>query len=140
MINVFFSPKLTELLRQGKYTVYSPSKDQPELISVFYMSGDLLCYADADKLKEHPDLVAEHLLKVEQLVQDARLPIRLLERIWLVVLPLVSLLYSWNQDWDYWLKWGIVAFFGMISSVTRSAMARIFIKLISLRIRKSLGL
>lgn len=140
MTNLFFSPELTELLRQGKYTVYTPSKDQPELISVFYASGDLLCYADAEKLNEHPQLVAEHLLKVEQLVRDARLPLRLLKRLLLLLGPVVSLLSTWNQDWDYWWKLAIVAAFGFLSYLTRSAMARIVIKLLSLKLRKSLGL
>jgi len=134
------SEALKELLRHGKYTVYSPSEDRPELVSIFYLDGDLICYADPEKLEENPAIIEEHLSRVRKLVLDLRLPLRFLERLLAILIPVISFfgMFQWKGE----LIWKSIIFLVLtvFSYFTKSAMAKAVIKLISLRLRKDLGL
>lgn len=135
---LIFSETLTELLRQGRFTVCSPTKAEPALITVFYLTGDLICYADRDKLAQQPGLAGEHLQRVARVVADTRLPLRFIERVFAALGPVVSFVAMLGWDREAWLKWAIFGGVSVLSYLTRSAMARAVLRLLLLKLQKKL--
>ncbi|WP_163713853.1 hypothetical protein [Mangrovibacterium lignilyticum] len=133
------SGELKEVLRTGRLAVYSPSKDNAEMVSILYLDADVVSYVWPEKILEHPEIVDLHYGKLEQLVADLQLPWRLIGKIWAVIAPLFSLAVSLYFDGNYLRDFIITGAVGLIAHYTRSAMGKLVLHLLSLKLRKELG-
>lgn len=108
----------------------TPDGENPALLSIFYLDGDILVYSDENKLAGNEEVYKEHFKKLDVFLGQIKRQLRILEMVatsGLFAFSWISLTWA---DTDQYIAVALSAFIGAIAWYARKLISRGIVKLV----------
>ena len=127
---MFINKSIVALVRKGRYQLRTPEGQSPAIITIFYLDGDILVYADENILAGNEEVHKEHFKKLDVFLGQIKRQLQTLETVATTSLFLLSLIGLVWADIDQYIALAVSTFVGTIAWYGRKLLGRGLIKLV----------